>query len=522
MLRVTNNMIAENLKRYISTNLNSLEKIEEQIATTKKINRPSDDPAGVVRSLRLRTDMVENEQYIANIEDSISFLDTTDSAFNNLNTALGRIRELMVQAANGTNSTSSMDAINSEIAQLTEQIKTVANSTYGSKYIFAGSNVTQAPCTDAGWTGNSNDLLREIGVGVTMPVNVDMKDWFWGAGISTSGANPSTGPIVAGADSFQICVDGDTTGPHTITLTTGISGGAAIAADMQTRIQALGGVYNGVTVSFTNGRYVVKSGTVGTNSEVKITAAASGDVTSALKIGDSIGAGRSVSGASPSTDLTAGSDNQFLISVDGGAAQTVTLNLANCDTGEHTAQEMQTQIQALGGVYAGVTVSYTTDGRYVITSGTSGENSSVEVTNSASNNVADDLKIGAANGGTETSNTYNGGIESSSIFNVLKQVSNAISAGDYETVDSLLGNMDLKLDEMQTTWSVVGARTNRLEMQKTRLESNQEAYTGLLSANEDADLAELAISLKTQQNVYNASLSVGASIIQPTLLDFLD
>ncbi len=394
-------MAANNLKHNVNTNLRNLTAIEEQLATGRRINKPSDDPAGLVRSLRLRTEMVENEQFISNIDDSINFLDTTDSALNNLNRALSRIRELMVQASNSTDQ-DALDNINTEIEQLTEQIKSVANSTYGSKYIFAGSNVTQSPCTDTGWTGNYNALMREIGIGVTMQVNVDMMDWFAGAGTSTSGANPSTAAIVAGADSFQISVDGDTTGPHTVTLTAGTAGGAAIAADMQTQIQALGGVYAAVTVSYTDNRYVITSGTTGENSEVEITAAAANDISAALKIGKE-----------------------------------------------------------------------------------------------------------------------NGGTEISCIFNVLKQVRASIAEGDETGTSSLLTKMDLKIDDVLTTWAVVGAKTNRLEMQKTRLESNQEAYTALLASNEDADMAELAIKLKMQENVYNASLSAGAKIIQPSLLDFL-
>ena len=69
--------------------------------------------------------------------------------------------------------------------------------------------------------------------------------------------------------------------------------------------------------------------------------------------------------------------------------------------------------------------------------------------------------------------------------------------------------------------AVVGARVNRLELQENRLESTRIDYTELLSKNQDADMAEVIMDLKMQENVYRASLAAGARIIMPSLVDFL-
>lgn len=114
-------------------------------------------------------------------------------------------------------------------------------------------------------------------------------------------------------------------------------------------------------------------------------------------------AATSVSAAAPATDLTALTTPSFKVSVDGGAVQAVTLTAASCDTGAHTATEIQTKLQALGGAYASVTCAYTTV--YTITSATKGTASHVIITNADANNCADELKLGAANGGTETAGT---------------------------------------------------------------------------------------------------------------------
>ncbi|GEM_PF-2021029 len=115
-------------------------------------------------------------------------------------------------------------------------------------------------------------------------------------------------------------------------------------------------------------------------------------------------AGTSVSGAAAPEDIHLETDSKFMIAVDGDAAEEVVLNLAACDTGAHTATEMQTKIQALGGNKANVTVGFA-GGQYTITSGTYGTGSSVVITDAVSGNICEELKIGVANGGVETAGT---------------------------------------------------------------------------------------------------------------------
>jgi flagellar hook-associated protein 3 FlgL len=189
MIRITNNMLVNDLRRNLNNNMTNLDKYQRQLSTGRKINLPSDNPAGLVKSLRLRTNLVEGEQYLANINEGINFMETTDAALGNLNSILQRIRELSVNAANGTNDASARKAIADEIRELTDQITLVANTSYGSKYIFAGTNVTQPPYQEGfgtnNWTGNNNDLQLEIGVGVKLTINLTdgtMKNFFTGDG----------------------------------------------------------------------------------------------------------------------------------------------------------------------------------------------------------------------------------------------------------------------------------------------------------------------------------------------------
>jgi len=189
MIRITNSMMVNDLRRNLNNNMTNLDKYQRQLSTGRKINLPSDNPAGLVKSLRLRTNLVEGEQYLANINEGINFMETTDSALGDLTSILQRIRELAVKAANGTNDDSAHRAIADEIRELTDQITLVANTTYGTKHIFAGTNVTQPPYQEGfgtnSWAGNNEELQLEIGIGVKLTINLTdgaMKNFFTGNG----------------------------------------------------------------------------------------------------------------------------------------------------------------------------------------------------------------------------------------------------------------------------------------------------------------------------------------------------
>ena len=91
---------------------------------------------------------------------------------------------------------------------------------------------------------------------------------------------------------------------------------------------------------------------------------------------------------------------------------------------------------------------------------------------------------------------------------------NALRNGDLK---ALLDNQDA-LNQSRAT---VGATMSRLESAKSRLQDIETTTTKLLSETEDTDLAKAILDLTNQQNVYQAALRSGASIIQPSLLDFL-
>lgn len=119
--------------------------------------------------------------------------------------------------------------------------------------------------------------------------------------------------------------------------------------------------------------------------------------------------GKDVGGASaPSTDISAGTDNSIQIAVDGGTAVTATIGtLTGLNTGPLIAAALETAINtalSTAGQDGRVWAQWSTD-HYEVYSQKTGTNSSIVITDATSNNVADDLELGVANGGTETAGT---------------------------------------------------------------------------------------------------------------------
>lgn len=92
---------------------------------------------------------------------------------------------------------------------------------------------------------------------------------------------------------------------------------------------------------------------------------------------------------------------------------------------------------------------------------------------------------------------------------------------DKGQIDATLGRIKTCMDQVLSVRAEVGAKMNRLNLTQKKLDSQVLSTKSLISYNEDVDLAEVSIKLKTEENVYRASLAVGARIIQPSLVDFL-
>lgn len=189
-MRITNNMLVNNMINYIGNNLTRMDKYQQMLATGKKVAMPSDDPVVAARALKLRTDVAQIEQYQRNAKDARSWLDITESALSDIGDIFQRAKEL-VTGCDGTKSPEDLKATEQEIIQLKTQLIHLANSTYAGRYIFSGYKTDQKLMNDDGTfaiTVNNNENIKyEVGIGDNINVNVPGGDLF------NNGANAVAG-----------------------------------------------------------------------------------------------------------------------------------------------------------------------------------------------------------------------------------------------------------------------------------------------------------------------------------------
>lgn len=116
------------------------QKTLERVAGGKRINRASDDPAGLAMVMAFESQTRGLIQQIGSRQDEISMLQTADGALSSMNEMIQRINELAVKASNGTLTDADRGNIQLEIDQLTSQVNQTANgTTYNGKALLDGS-----------------------------------------------------------------------------------------------------------------------------------------------------------------------------------------------------------------------------------------------------------------------------------------------------------------------------------------------------------------------------------------------
>lgn len=145
-----------------------------QVSSGNRIQRPSDDPHGVMRAVRVRSDLAAQSQYRKNVDDSVAWANATDSALSSINDVLQRVRELTVQGGNDAMSPKDRADMAAEIDQLISQAKSAANTNYNGQYIFAGEDNATPPYQPDGpdaFGGTTGAIVRTIGPGVSVQLN---------------------------------------------------------------------------------------------------------------------------------------------------------------------------------------------------------------------------------------------------------------------------------------------------------------------------------------------------------------
>ncbi len=126
----------------LSANNKALTKAMEQLSTGKRINSASDDAAGIAIASKMTAQIRGLNVAVRNVNDAISLAQTMEGALDEVTNMVQRIRELGLQSANGTYSTSDRAALNAEYDALTSEIARVADKTTWNGTNFLGANAS--------------------------------------------------------------------------------------------------------------------------------------------------------------------------------------------------------------------------------------------------------------------------------------------------------------------------------------------------------------------------------------------
>jgi len=174
-VRVTQSMLSNNMLRNLSNSYSRLDKLQDQISTQKKFTKPSDDPVAAMMGMNYRTDLNRIEQYTRNIGEVRNWVDSTDDALDKGVLALQRIRDLTLQASNGTLEGDQRKAVAEEVKQLKEHLQNLGDTQVGGKYIFNGNQTNVRP-SESGFQSGTIEL--EVFSGIKIPVNTEGKALF--------------------------------------------------------------------------------------------------------------------------------------------------------------------------------------------------------------------------------------------------------------------------------------------------------------------------------------------------------
>jgi flagellin len=168
-LFVNTNVASLNAQRNLSSSTESLKTSLQRLSSGLRINSAADDPAGMAISQNMTTQINGNNQGIRNASDGISLSQTAEGALGQIQNNLQTIRQIAVQAANGTISDTNRSQLQSEVDQLTQEISRIIQTTNfnGTMLLSGGNTIT----FQVGASGTADNQVTASGLDLTSGIN---------------------------------------------------------------------------------------------------------------------------------------------------------------------------------------------------------------------------------------------------------------------------------------------------------------------------------------------------------------
>jgi len=137
--------------------------LAEKMATQKNVNRPSDDPIGMSRILDYRSTKASIGQYTRNIGHAESWLSMSESKLTSAENLLIRAREIALSQASGTADEQSRKTAAVELGSIIDELRAIANSKFGNRYLFAGTRTDTEPFAETSGTASIGTATAAAG-----------------------------------------------------------------------------------------------------------------------------------------------------------------------------------------------------------------------------------------------------------------------------------------------------------------------------------------------------------------------
>ena len=174
-MRINHNISALQTNAHMRRTDNALDKAMERLSSGYKINKASDDAAGMAISRKMKTQLAGLERASMNCSDGISVIQTAEGALNEVSSILQRCRELAVQSANDTYSDDDRAAVQQEIDQLMEEIQRISETTeFNTKTLLDGN--LEGEGTMVLQVGANENQTMEVEIPRIDPETLSIKD----------------------------------------------------------------------------------------------------------------------------------------------------------------------------------------------------------------------------------------------------------------------------------------------------------------------------------------------------------
>jgi flagellin len=475
---INTNIASLTAQRNLTHSQDSLNTSLQRLSSGLRINSAKDDAAGLAISERLTSQIGGLNQAGRNANDGISLAQTAEGALGQIGSNLQRIRDLAVQAANGSNSASDRASLNNEASQLISEINRVASSTN-----FNGVNLLDGSFTaqtfQVGANGTSNDQISIASI-------ASAKTSSLGVGASSSYATTVAG---AGAVTTTALAAGDLS-------INGYQVGASAADGVSFSNSTGSGISKAAAINAISGSTGVIA-SVGTTSvagtaSTSATAIASGDITIN---GVNLGAlNASTSGAQRGAQVAAAVN-----AISSQTGVTATFNTSTGAVALAAADGRNVTVTASTNAAAaaantGITVSAT--GATDVSTSTLSLTSTSSAGVTLANGTGTGLTAANLTGGfTSATTTVGAGLSS-------------LNLGTAAGATAALTAIDSALSSINSSRASLGAYQNRFASAVSSLQTTSENLTASRSRIRDADFAQETASLTRSQVLQQAGTAI--------------